>query len=99
VFIGVLGTLLALKLPSFVDGLMYCYTLWAPTIVLPLVIAVLMEKPCKKAGPAAIVVGGVATGIWEWGMSCPFGVPSLVIGVLFNQIAFWTVHYVSRRHI
>jgi len=95
--IGVLATFLALKLPSFVDGLMYCYTLWAPTIVLPLVIGVLMEKPSRNAGPAAIVVGGIATGIWEWGLACPLGAPSLVVGVLFNQLAFWTVHCLSNR--
>lgn len=91
VVIGILATIFAINAPSIVDALLYCYTLWAPTVVLPLIIAALKEDAHPYAGFSAIVAGGLATGIWEWGLGNPGGAPSLIIGVVVNQTVFWSV--------
>ena len=93
VAIGVLASVFALNVPGIVDALLYCYTLWAPTVVLPLVIAVLKRDAHPYAALAAILVGGLATGVWEWGPGDSETVPSLLIGVVANQVAFWTAQF------
>jgi len=41
--------------------------------------------------------GAAAAAIWEWGLGIPYGVPSLVAGLVANQLAFWTVAYSYRK--
>ena len=43
--VGVVATVFALSVPSIVDALLYSYTFWAPTIVIPLLMAVLFGIP------------------------------------------------------
>ncbi|MDP6587381.1 MAG: hypothetical protein QF535_22225, partial [Anaerolineales bacterium] len=97
VVIGLAAILFALAVPGIVEALMYCYTLWAPTVVLPLALAIILPKVNPYAGLAAIVSGGLATAVWEWSLDTPYGVPSLLVGVLFNQLAFWFVTFSIRN--
>jgi solute:Na+ symporter, SSS family len=93
VLIGFLAVFFALNVPSVVEALLICYTLWAPTVVLPLIIAVFSWKVKPIAAFAAIIAGGITTGVWEWGLGNPYEVPSLVIGVVANQLFFWSFHF------
>ncbi len=91
VIIGVGATLFAINVPGIVEALLYCYTLWAPTVVMPLIIASMRNKVSPFAGPAAIIAGGLAAAVWEWGLGVPWGLPSVVVGLAANQLAFWSV--------
>jgi SSS family solute:Na+ symporter len=95
--IGVLATVFAINVPGIVEALLYCYTLWAPTVVLPLIVATLKQDAHPYAAFSAIVAGGLATGIWEWGLGNPGGAPSLLVGVIVNQIVFWLVQALVRK--
>lgn len=99
IIIGIIATIIALNAPSIVDALLICYTLWAPTIVLPLIIAVLKKDAHPIAGLAAILAGALATAIWHWGLNNPFGAPAVVAGIVANQIIFWIAQfiYVGKR--
>lgn len=96
VAIGVLATLFAISVPSIVDALLYAYSLWAPTVIIPLLGAVLFG--CRSAGAAvgAIVAGGVVTALWTWALGDPFGVPGVIVGVGANALVFIVVSLVSR---
>ncbi|MHC2071108.1 sodium:solute symporter family protein [Bremerella sp. T1] len=94
VLIGVTAMSFALVVPGIVEALMVCYTLWAPTIVLPLIIAVLMKGAHPYAGASAIFAGALATVAWEWILHVPYGIPSLLVGVTVNQAVFWSVQCV-----
>lgn len=94
---GILATIFALQIPSLVDALLYCYTLWAPTIVLPFIIAIFKDDVKPSSGLWAITIGGAVTGIWEWGLNIPYQIPSLVVGVAANQIIFWSIHYLIKN--
>lgn len=89
--IGVIAVVFALLVPGLVQALMIVYTMWAPTVVAPLVIGLLWRKVPKASGVAAMVAGALGAAIWEWGLGNPYGVPSLVAGLIANQIAFWAV--------
>jgi len=89
VVIGVVAVTFALSVPSVIDALLICYTLWAPTIVLPLIIGVLKKDVKPISGLLSIIIGGISTAIWEWVLNSPNEIPSLLIGVVCNQITFW----------
>ena len=90
ILIGILGVVFAVNAEGIIDALMINYTLWAPTIVMPLIIAVLMPNKVKPiAGLIAIFAGGISVIIWEWILNKPNEIPSLLIGIIFNQLFFW----------
>ena len=67
------------------------YALWAPTMIIPLIGAVLFDVMSKRAAISAIVLGGATTALWNWG---PFplqeltGFTPLLAGVSVNLIVF-----------
>ncbi len=93
--VGIGATVFALSVPSIVDALMYSYSLWAPTVVIPLVLAVLLDVRAPRAAMAAMVAGILATSMWTWVLGEPFGVTGLMVGLLTNvgtfAIVAWTV--------
>lgn len=98
IIIGIAAVIFATQVPSIIDALLICYTLWAPTIVIPLVIGLLKKDVHPISGLIAIIIGGLATAIWEWGLHNPNGVPSLLIGVLCNFIAFWITELIVLKN-
>ncbi len=88
VITGIGATIFALSVPSIIDALLYAYAFWAPTVVIPLLLAVMWGFRSEVAALSAIVSGGVATAVWTWGLNEPFGLTGLVAGVAANIIAF-----------
>lgn len=94
--VGVLATLFAISVPSIVDALMYSYSLWAPTIIIPLLGAVLFNARSTPAALSAILAGGIVTGVWTWALGEPYGVPGVLVGVAANLLVFTGLTLVDR---
>ena len=90
VAVGLCAVLFAYFVPTIINAILYCYTLWAPTIVLPLIIGILKKNVKPISGVLAIIFGTIVTVVWEWGLGVPLGIPSLVPGVIANQLVFWS---------
>lgn len=89
VVVGAAATTFALSVPSIVDALLYSYTLWAPTIIVPLIGAVLFGVRSAPAALSAIGAGALVTAVWQWGLDAPFGLADgLIPGVLANLVVF-----------
>lgn len=95
--VGVVAIVFAISVPSIVDALLYSYSLWAPTVVVPLLFAVLAKSRCGPAALAAIAAGGSTTAIWTWVLDEPYGVNGTVVGVAANLVAFGVVSLVAGR--
>jgi solute:Na+ symporter, SSS family len=93
--VGVAATLFAISVPSIVDALVYSYSFWAPTVIIPLIAAVLFGARSRPAALAAILAGGLTTAIWTWGWDEPFGFSGLVAGVVANLVVFVAVSLVA----
>ncbi|MFD9663070.1 sodium:solute symporter [Rhodococcus sp. NPDC059968] len=91
VVVGAGATIFALSVPSIVDALLYSYTLWAPTVIVPLFGAVLFGVRSAPAALSAITAGAIVTAVWQWGLDAPFGLDGLVPGVVANLLVFVTV--------
>ena len=101
---GAAATIFALSVPTIVDALLYSYTLWAPTIIVPLFAAVLFGIRSAPAALSGIAAGAIVTAVWQWVLPAPFGLDDgLIPGVLANLIVFIVVatatasRYPSRR--
>jgi SSS family solute:Na+ symporter len=90
--VGGAAVLFALSAPTIVDALLYSYSLWAPTVIVPLVLAVVWGFRTKVAALSAIIGGGVTAAVWTWILNEPFGVTGLVAGIVVNIAAFLIAH-------
>ncbi len=96
VIVGAAATIFALSVPTIVDALLYSYTLWAPTIIVPLFAAVLFGIRSAPAALSGIAAGAIVTAVWQWGLPAPFGLDDgLIPGVLANLIVFTIVATVT----
>lgn len=95
VVVGIGATIFAVTVPSIVDALLYSYSLWAPTVIIPLLAAVLFGARSRPAALSAILAGGAVTAIWTWGLDEPYGITGLVAGVVTNLVVFVAVLAVS----
>lgn len=94
--IGIGGVVAALSLPDVFALLVYTYTLWAPSIIPPLIVALLWGAPrerrvAPKAAAIAIVTGLVTTFVWER-LGSPLRLPPVVVGVCSNLAALVVSH-------
>ncbi|HXV64182.1 MAG TPA: sodium:solute symporter family protein [Vicinamibacteria bacterium] len=96
--IGAGGVIAALSLPDVFELLIYSYTLWAPSIIPPLCVALLWGTPRERPVAPRAAVPAILAGIgatYAWGPSVlgePFGVPAVAVGVGANLLVLFTVH-------
>jgi SSS family solute:Na+ symporter len=93
--VGGAAILFAVSVPSIVDALLYSYALWAPTVIIPLVLAVMWGLRSTAAGVSAIVAGGVAAAVWTWVLGEPLGITGLVVGIAVNVVVFAVAYKVA----
>jgi len=93
--VGGAAILFAVSVPSIVDALLYSYALWAPTIIIPLILAVMWGFRSKPAALSAIVAGGGVAAVWTWVLHEPFGITGLVAGLVVNVVVFAVVYKVA----
>jgi SSS family solute:Na+ symporter len=85
IILGILGGVLALLIPDLISTLLIIYSLWVPVIMIPLLYAVFSDSINKWAGPAAMILGGISSYLWEYIFSNPLGLP----GIIFGTIVSW----------
>jgi SSS family solute:Na+ symporter len=93
--VGGAAILFAVSVPSIVDALLYSYALWAPTIIIPLILAVMWGFRSEAAALSAIVAGGGVAAVWTWVLNEPFGITGLVAGLVVNVVVFAVVYKVA----
>jgi SSS family solute:Na+ symporter len=78
--------------PSIIDGLLILYSIWAPTIILPLLIALYCRKTRPLAGCLAMLLGGTSSLLWQTVLKEPHGIPAILVGMVVAGIAYGVGH-------
>ncbi|WP_269410350.1 sodium:solute symporter family protein [Lentibacillus daqui] len=96
-FVGIAGVIVSLMIPSVMDLMLFGFQLWAPSVLPPMVIALLWGNPLERkvsprAAVPAIVSGLVTTILWLNVLGEPFGIPAIVVGIVINLLVFSIVH-------
>ncbi|MEH7379339.1 sodium:solute symporter family protein [Bacillus sp. JJ1533] len=95
--VGVGSVIFAVNVPSIIKALEYSYYFWAPTIVFPLVIAIMGKVSNVYAGISSIIGGIVVTVLWTFILKDPFGLSGVVPGLIANMIVFLVVYLITRN--
>lgn len=88
-FCGVGAVVMAIKIESLLDILIYAYHFWAPMMVVPLIAAIFGFKTSAKVYLSAVACGLFGMWIWQYGLQNPYGLEGLVVGVLMNMIGLY----------
>lgn len=97
VIVGVLSIIFAISIESILEILIYAYNFWAPTILIPLLFALLGKEVSKESFFYGALFGIVSSALWNYSLNSPYGVDGLIIGVCFNYLAFITFLKRSRK--
>lgn len=97
IFVGIAGVGVSLFIPSVMDLMLLGFKLWAPSLLPPMVIALVWGKPMERkvsplAAVPAIISGLLITILWLNILNEPFGVPAIVVGIITNLIVFTIIH-------
>jgi hypothetical protein len=78
---GAMAVVLALHAPSIIDGLLICYSIWAPTLLPALLWALLGLPTSRLAGLGAVLGGGItSTSVF----TLKLGGGSAAVGILYG---------------
>jgi SSS family solute:Na+ symporter len=89
--VGVASMVFALSIDSVIDILIYAYNFWAPTVLVPLTMAILGCYVSRKRFIAGAIAGIGSAIVWNVILQQPWQIDALVIGFFANLIAFTTV--------
>jgi len=95
--IGVIGALAATRLPGIIEALLVIYSIWAPTVLIPLVFAITLKRIGRHAGWLSIVSGGSCAILWQTVLRDPGGVPAIIPGLAAGFLGFAAGHLVSGK--
>ncbi|MFN9110771.1 MAG: sodium:solute symporter, partial [Bacteroidota bacterium] len=97
--VGIVAAAVGLYAPSILDALLIMYSLWAPTVLPVLVMSLILPSPHRQAATPAMIAGGSASIVWQFVLSEPLGVPSILPGLAFNLFTFLAVtKFIKQPH-
>ena len=83
----------ALVVPSIIDGLLICYTIWAPAILPALIIGLWVKRPRPLAGILSMAVGTLVAIMFQFifpsAIEAPAIIPALVSALLAYVLGHW----------
>lgn len=87
---AVIAVVVAQFAPSIIDGLLICYSIWAPSLLLPFLLGLYVKNTKPMAGWLAMIAGGTVSIIWQTALKEPLGIPAILVG-LAASLAGWLV--------
>lgn len=93
--IALCATVAAQYAPSIIDGLLICYSVWAPGLLLPFLLALYLKRTKAVAGWSSMMCGSAASILWQTVFHEPGGVPAIFVGLAISAIAYLVGHCVG----
>lgn len=81
--VSVLGGVLV---PGLVEGLILCYTVWAPAVLPSVIFSLVLKNPRPAAGLFSIVSGALSAVVWHFACT---GIDPLLPALAISLVAFW----------
>ena len=90
--IAIIGALSAGWLPGIIESLLIIYSIWAPTVLVPFVLGLIIKRPKPHAGWLSIITGGSTSIIWQTILNLPYGIPAILPGLGASLFAYFLAH-------
>ena len=97
IFVGILAVIIAIKIKSILDILIYSYNFWSPVMLVPLVAAILGVKANVKHFIAGALAGILGVIIWNFALNNPGGFDGLIVGVFCNFFIFFIAYFLEGK--
>ncbi len=81
-FIGIAAYLMTRAMPNIIASIIFAYTMTAILIV-PIYVGLAWKRPGAIGGVLSIALGGTATMLWQFVFKQPWGVHSVIAGLVF----------------
>lgn len=91
IVIALLATVAAAGAPSIIEGLMICYSLWAPSILVPLIAGLYLRRTRALAGWLSMIAGSGTAILWQ-SLGQPLGCPAILAGLTASGAAYILGH-------
>jgi len=99
VLIAIAAAIVARYSPSIIDGLLICYSIWAPALLLPLLIGLFKKKTVPMAGWLSMLAGGMTSILWQGPLKNPGEVPAILAGLVAGTLAYMVGELIGRNTI
>ena len=97
VLIAITSVLAAAAVPGIIDGLLVCYSIWAPAILPALVLGLWLKRPRPLAGLLSMMAGSGAAIALQFiipkAQVETLGVPTIVAALLVSLVAYAIGHW------
>jgi len=85
----------AVFVPSIIDGLLICYTIWAPAILPALIIGLWIKKPRPLAGILSMGVGTIVAVTFKFIFPDLIGIPAIIPALGSALLAYVLGHWIE----
>ncbi|OHB68680.1 MAG: hypothetical protein A2Y77_12115 [Planctomycetes bacterium RBG_13_62_9] len=89
---AVLAAVAAVAMPSIIEGLLICYTIWAPAILPAAVLGLWLKKPRPWAGFLSMVAGATAALSFQFIWPDVVGIPAILLALAVSLAAYLLGH-------
>jgi SSS family solute:Na+ symporter len=96
VAIGVASVYVGQYTTSVIDGLLNVYSLWAPTMLLSLLLGLYIESTRPLAAWLSMSLGGCVCLVWQFGLHEPNGIPTILVGLTSSALGYLVGHLAGR---
>lgn len=98
--LGAAGAVCAWFFSNVADILVFVYDFWAPTMVLPFLVAVFWYKPTRiHAVVASMIAGAVGAVVWRFVLKSPGDIGPALFGFVAAVLVFLVAAPITRRWI
>ncbi len=86
----------AVAVPSIIDGLLICYTIWAPAILPALIAGLWIKRPRPLAAILSMSVGTVVAILFQFVFTSAIDVPAIIPALGAALLAYILGHWLGR---
>ena len=93
IVIAIIAAAGAVVVPGIVQGLLICYTIWAPAILPSLVIGLWTKKPCPLAAILSMITGTIVAITLQWLWNSPVAEGTAIIPAIAAALLAYILGY------
>ncbi len=96
IIISVLSAFFALYVPSVIEGLLICYTVWVPTILVVLIVSVYFKKFSVIGAYLSMSLGLLVSVVWNFS-ELKDSFPTIIIGFIVSLLGYLIGYLIKRK--
>ena len=98
IVIAAIAAVGALAVPSIIDGLLICYTIWAPAILPVLIIGLWVKRPRPLAGILSMGIGTLVAIMFQFVFPSVTEVPAIIPALGAALLAYLLGHWIEKAY-